>query len=173
MLDKQLWQRQLRGIYSFRGPSISTAPKRPKLPRRHTAQVNPEAAKGHDGNEDDDDDYNDLLEVDIEEDEDREDEDEEEEGGDDDDDDDDDEQNEILQQLKQSGDVSEEIQGMSRLIMRRMDTLESGFKNLELLLSRLPDVATTMPQATSVTTRSSTIHTDQYRKDGPSSRTGD
>jgi hypothetical protein len=183
VIDKQLWQRQLRGIYSFRNPSgAKPNPKRPKLSRRHTAQVNPEAAGDQDENDGDDYDYHDLLEVGIEEDED-----EDQEGGDDDDDDDDDddededdddddgddEQNEILKQLKQSGDVSEEIQGMSRLIMRRMDTLESGFKNLELLLSRLPDLSTSMPPATTVTTGSSTIQPDQYRKDRSSNQTSD
>lgn len=57
----------------------------------------------------------------------------------DDDDASDDERSKVLRDIGQSGQLSEELQTMSRLFMRRMDTLETGFKNIELLLSRITD----------------------------------
>lgn len=136
VLDKHLWkmQQQMKGIYSYRNRSASSG--RPRLNRRHTAQVNPENGEENLINDDDEDDDDKETEDEYIEEE------EEEEGEEEDAEDDDHDDNEsvVLTKFGQSGHVTEEIQGMSRLIMRRMDTLENGFKNMELLLSRLPEL---------------------------------
>ncbi|CAN6623057.1 hypothetical protein TRVA0_009S01288 [Trichomonascus vanleenenianus] len=46
----------------------------------------------------------------------------------------------LIRGLDQAGQFSEEIHDMTRLIMRRMEALESGFKNMECILEKVPEL---------------------------------